>query len=38
MLFTEIIIICCENRTKHTNTLGGYNAEFMYVKAGALNG
>jgi hypothetical protein len=38
ILFTEIIIICCENHTKQTNTLGWHNAEFIYVKAGDLKG
>jgi hypothetical protein len=35
MLFRETVAVYCENRTEHTNTLCGQNAEFGYVKAGA---
>jgi hypothetical protein len=31
MLFRETVAVYCENRTEHTNTLRGQNAE--YVKA-----
>jgi hypothetical protein len=34
MLLRETIAIYCENRTKHTNSPCGQNAEFLYVKAG----
>jgi hypothetical protein len=33
MLFRETVAVYCENRTEHTNTLRGQNAEFWYVKA-----
>jgi hypothetical protein len=36
MLFSEIVAFCCENRTEHTDTLCGQNAEFYYVKAGCI--
>jgi hypothetical protein len=36
MLFRETIAVYCENRTKHTNTLRGQNAEFYCVKAGGI--
>jgi hypothetical protein len=34
MLFRETVAVYCENRTEHTDTLCGLNAEFWYVKAG----
>jgi hypothetical protein len=34
MFFRETITAYCENHTKHTDTLYGQNAEFLYVKAG----
>jgi hypothetical protein len=33
MLFGETVAVYCENRTEHTNTLCGQNAEFLCVKA-----
>jgi hypothetical protein len=30
----ETVAVYSENHTEHTNTLGGQNAEFWYVKAG----
>jgi hypothetical protein len=38
MLFGEIIAVYCENRTEHTNTLCGQNAEFLNVKADGTQG
>ena len=32
MLHTEIIAVCSEISTKHTNTLGGWNVELLNVK------
>jgi len=34
MLYREIIAVCSEIHTKHTNTLCGQNAEFVIVKPG----
>jgi hypothetical protein len=34
MLFRETVAVYYENRTEHTDTLCGHNAEFLYVKAG----
>jgi hypothetical protein len=34
MLFGETVAVYCEDRTEHTDTLCGQNAEFWYVKAG----
>jgi hypothetical protein len=34
ILFGETVAVYCENRTEHTNTLCGQNAEFWFVKAG----
>jgi hypothetical protein len=34
MLYKEIIAVCSEIHTKHTNTLCGQNVEFMNVKPG----
>jgi hypothetical protein len=31
MLFEKTLGLCCENHTKHTDTLFGQNAEFVYV-------
>ena len=33
MLYREIIVVCSEICTKHTNALGGQNVEF-HVKSG----
>jgi len=32
MLYREIIAVCSEIDTKHTNILCGQNAELLYVK------
>jgi len=32
MLYSEIIAVCCQTHTKHTNTLCGQNAELLNVK------
>ena len=32
MLYKEIIFVCSEIRTKHTNALCGEDAEFLNVK------
>jgi hypothetical protein len=34
MFITEIIPVCCENHTKHTNILCGHDTEFYYTEAG----
>jgi hypothetical protein len=34
MLYEEIIAVCSEIHTKHTNTLCGQNVEFFNVKLG----
>ena len=34
MLYKEIIAVCSEIRTKHTNTFYGQNVEFVNVKPG----
>jgi hypothetical protein len=34
MLYSEIIAVCSEIRTKHINTLCGQNVEFVNVKHG----
>ena len=34
MLYGEIIAVCSEIHTKHTNTLCGQNVEFLSVKPG----
>jgi hypothetical protein len=31
MLCGETVAVCCENRTEHTDTLCGQNAEFSYT-------
>jgi hypothetical protein len=36
MLFGETVAVYCENRTEHTDTLCGQNAEFWCVKAGGI--
>jgi hypothetical protein len=36
MLYTEIIAVCSEIHTKHTNTLCGQNVEFVNVKPGGI--
>ena len=32
MLYREIIAVCCQIHTKHTNTLCGQNVELLNVK------
>jgi hypothetical protein len=34
MLYSEIIAVCSQIHTKHTNTLCGRNAELVNVKPG----
>jgi hypothetical protein len=34
MLYSEIIAVCSQIHTKHTNTLCGQNAELLNVKPG----
>jgi hypothetical protein len=34
MLYREIIAVCSESHSKHTNTLCGQNVEFVNVKPG----
>jgi len=34
MLYREIMAVCSEIHTKHTNTLRGQNVEFLSVKPG----
>ena len=34
MLYSEIIAVCSQIHTKHTNTLCGQNVELLNVKAG----
>jgi hypothetical protein len=34
MLYRELIAVCSEIHTKHTNTLCGQNVEFANVKPG----
>jgi len=34
MLYREIIAVCSESHTKHTNTLCGQNVQFVCVKRG----
>jgi hypothetical protein len=34
MLYSETIAVCSEIHTKHINTLGGQNVEFVNVKPG----
>ena len=34
MLYREIIAVCFEIRTKHTNALCGHNVQFLKVKPG----
>jgi hypothetical protein len=36
MLFRKTVAVNCENRTEHTNTFYGQNAEFQYVNAGGI--
>ena len=38
MLYREIIAVCSQIHTKHTNTLCGQNVEFVNVKTGGTNG
>jgi hypothetical protein len=33
MLFTQIVVVYCENHTKHTNALCGQSVEFYCVNA-----
>ena len=35
MLYSEIIAVCSQIHTKHTNTLCGQNAELLSVKPGS---
>jgi hypothetical protein len=37
MLYREIIAVCSEIHTKHTNTLCGQNGEFLNAKLSVLN-
>jgi hypothetical protein len=32
MLYSEIMAVCCEIRTKHINTVCGQNVELLNVK------
>ena len=32
MLYREIMAVCSEMHTKHTNTLCGQNVEFLFIK------
>jgi len=32
IVYTEIIIVCCENYTEHTNVLCERNAQFFIVR------
>jgi hypothetical protein len=34
MLYSEILAVCSEIHTKHINTLGGQNVQFVNVKPG----
>ena len=34
MLYREIIAVCSDTHTKHTNTLCGHNVELLNVKRG----
>jgi len=36
MLYREIISVCSQIHTKHTNTLCGQNIEFFYVATGGI--
>jgi hypothetical protein len=36
MLFRKTVAVYYENHTEHINTRSGYNAEFLYVKAGGI--
>jgi hypothetical protein len=36
MLFRETVAVYCENRTEHTDTLCGENAEIWYATAGGI--
>jgi hypothetical protein len=36
VLFTETVVVYCENHTEHINTLCGQNAQFLYVKFGGM--
>ena len=37
MLYREIIAVCSEIHTKHTDALCGLNVEFMNVKPGGIH-
>jgi hypothetical protein len=37
MLYSEIIAVCSQTHTKHTNTLCGQNAEFFNIKPGGTH-
>ena len=36
MLYREIIAVCSQTHTKHINTLGGQNVEFVTVQPGCI--
>ena len=38
MLYREIIAVCSQIQTKHTNTLCGQNVELLNVKLGCAQG
>jgi hypothetical protein len=33
MLFRETVAVYCENHTEHINSMGGQNAQFLYMIA-----
>jgi hypothetical protein len=37
MLFGKTVAVYCANRTEHTDTMCGQNAEFWYVNAGGTH-
>jgi len=37
MLYKEIIALCSEIHTKHTNTISGQNTELLDVKLNGIN-
>jgi hypothetical protein len=36
MLFKETVAVYCENRTEHTDTFSGQNAEYVTVQEGGI--
>jgi len=38
MLYREMVAVCSQIHTKHSNTLCGQNVEFLNVKSGVLEG